>query len=144
MMVPSRAIPDRHVRLWAWIDGGVAVCLGLPVTAHAFVALLYRSNGWLGSGLDAASVPPTFAPIHWLLACLCGAMVGVWALARLLWPSPQLAFLDTLGRVWVAALIVFFVAVAGAPPVLLVFVVSEVAGAVAQGWVLWSRRLSVP
>lgn len=137
MRLRLREIEPARVRFWAWLDSSVALWLGLPPLARGFVHALYAVNGWLGG----AAQPPPFAPIQWFFACLCGALVGLWCAARLAWPNARLAFADVLGRVWIAGLLIWFVAAEGAPRVLLVFVLTELAGAVAQWRALAPRRV---
>ena len=121
-------VPPARLRFWPWVDSSVALWLVVPPTARAFIAAFYHVNGWLGG----ASEPPPFAPIHWFFACLSGALVGLWVLTRLVWPSSRLALADSLGRLWVSGLLVGFVAFADAPRALLLFVITEMAGAIAQ------------
>lgn len=133
-MNPSR-INAETVRFWAWVDSGLAT-LALPPVAESFVQLLYRCNGWLG-GVDQ---PPPFEPVHWLFVCLLGVLVGCWSAARLLQPTALLALIDSVGRAAVAALLAWFILARGAPAVLAVFIVTELAGALAQGVALRRRQ----
>jgi len=123
-------INARTVRFWAWVDSAVTVALALPPLAERFVALLYTVNGWTGGVSEA----PTFEPIHLLFVCLLGALVSVWVIARLLRPLPLFGLIDGWGRAWVAAILLWFVCARDAPPVILFFVFTEGAGAVAQLW----------
>lgn len=115
------------VRFWALVDAGV-IALATPWTAQWFLGLLFWINGLLG----ADAQPPDFGPLQMFFVNLSGVMVGVWAAARLLHPVGILALIDGVGRLVVAVLLIGFVVGAGAPPVLWLFVVTEVAGAIPQ------------
>lgn len=115
------------IRFWAFLDTSV-IALAIPLTANAFLSLLYGLN----SAMGLAHEQPEFAPIQMFFVNLSGILVAVWAFARLLHPIGLLAMIDALGRTAVSALIVWFVVVQDAPPVLWLFVLSEGLGAIAQ------------
>jgi len=118
----------RTVRFWAIVDSSVSYTLALPPLAEHFVPMLYYVNGKLGG--DAAA--PPFTPMQMFFVCLSGSLISLWCVARYVKPIGVFALIDGWGRVWVSLLIVWFVAVEGAPRVLLVFIVTEMLGAVAQ------------
>ena len=115
------------VRFWAMIDTSV-IALALPVTAKAFLGLIYDLNGVLGF----ADTAPDFAPMHMFFVNLSGVLVAVWAAARLLNPIGLMAFIDAIGRTAVALLIIWFTCTQEAPPAMWFFVLTEGLGAVAQ------------
>ena len=123
---------SRVVRGWAAVDLVVCALFVLPPVAETFLRVLFAINGRLGG---TASVPP-FDPLHWLFVALAGALGVAWAVARLLTPLRILGRVDAFARLWVAALILYLVFAAGAPPVLLAFVATELGGAVHQFWSL--------
>ncbi len=118
----------RTVRFWAIIDSSVSYSLALPPLAERFIALLYHINGQLGG--DAAM--PPFSPMALFFVSLSGSLVAIWCIARYMKPTGLFALIDGWGRVWVSVLIVWFVAVEHAPRVLLIFIATEMLGAVAQ------------
>jgi len=120
-------VSPRTVRFWAWIDTSVIV-LALPITAKAFLALIYGLNGLLGFEAQV----PAFGAIQMFFVNLAGMLVAVWAIARLVHPIGLLAFIDAIGRSAVAMLIAWYVLAEDAPPALWLFVFTEGAGAVAQ------------
>ncbi|THD01358.1 hypothetical protein B1810_19595 [Panacagrimonas perspica] len=115
------------MRFWAWIDTSVIV-LALPITAKAFLALIYGLNGLLGFDAEV----PAFGAIQMFFVNLAGMLVAVWAIARLVHPIGLLAFIDAIGRSAVAMLIAWYALVENAPQALWLFVFTEGAGAVAQ------------
>lgn len=121
-------VRPKTVRFWAWVDSSVTWTLALPPMAEVFIRTLYRINGWLGG----EAVAPLFLPVQLFFVSLSGVLISLWVLARLLHPAPVLALLDGWGRVGVSALLLYFVLGAGAPPVLLLFVITEMAGAIGQ------------
>ncbi|TDU23244.1 hypothetical protein DFR24_4767 [Panacagrimonas perspica] len=120
-------VSPRTVRFWAWIDTSVIV-LALPITAKAFLALIYGLNGLLGFDAEV----PAFGAIQMFFVNLAGMLVAVWAIARLVHPIGLLAFIDAIGRSAVAMLIAWYALVENAPQALWLFVFTEGAGAVAQ------------
>jgi hypothetical protein len=127
-----RGPESRVIRGWAALDLVVTAMLALPPLAALFVRLLYALNGRLGG----VSASPPFDPAHWLFVCLAGALGVVWAIARMVEPVRPLGVIDAFARLWVSALIAWFVLARGAPPVLLVFLATELGGALHQLWAL--------
>ena len=126
----------RTVRFWALVDSSVSYTLAMPPLAQHFIDLLYVVNGKLGGG----AVAPTFTPMALFFVCLSGSLVAVWCVARYLKPIGAFALVDGWGRVWISLLIVWFVAIEGAPRVLLLFIITEMIGAVAQLREVYRRR----
>ncbi len=118
----------RTVRFWAIVDSSVSYSLALPPLAERFIALLYHINGELGG--DPAM--PPLDPMSKFFVCLSGSLVAVWCIARYMKPIGLFALIDGWGRVWVSALILWCVGMEHAPRVLLLFVGTEMLGAVAQ------------
>jgi hypothetical protein len=121
-------VPAATVRFWAWVDSGVTWMLAFPPAAKRFISGLYAVNGWLGG----SAVPPPFEPIHWLFVSLTGSLVSIWVAIRLLHPIGLMAVVDGFGRIWIVGVLVWFIVVLGAPPVLWLFVLTEGVGGVAQ------------
>lgn len=117
----------RIARGWAGLDLVVTGAMALPPVAGPFIDLIHRVSG--------LAEPPT-DPLRTFFVCLAGALGVLWALARLHDPRRELVLADTIGRLWVAALIGWFVLAEGAPGVLLLFVVTELAGAAHQAQAL--------
>ncbi len=135
-----RAIPSptrrfsRAVRIIASIDLAMAVVLAIPFTASLVLDYVFRVDRLLG--FDTLPVDPR--PSLVLLLNLAGVMAAVWAIARLTTQTPRLARLDVWRRVVVAALIVYYVLLRDQTPVLLLFVLTELAAAIWQA--LATRR----
>lgn len=130
-----RSAESRVVRGWAVLDLVITALLAIPPLAGVFVNVLYALNGYLGG----VSARPPFEPVHWLFVCLAGGLGVTWAVARIALPMRLLGRIDGVARLWVGALLAYFVFARGAPPVLLAFLVTELAGALHQ---LWSLRNS--
>jgi hypothetical protein len=124
--------PVAVMRFWAAIDLLVTGLLALPLTALWFIATLYQVNGWFGG----STLPPSFDPVHLLFVCLMGGLGVLWALVRLCQPVIFLGRADGLARLWVSGLIAYFVFVEAAPLALVLFIVTELLGAVHQLWAL--------
>ncbi len=126
----------RKVRFWALVDSSVSYTLALPPLAQHFISLLYYVNGKLGG--DAAA--PDFTPLQMFFVSLSGSLITLWCVARYLKPIGLFALIDGWGRVWISLLIVWFVVVEGAPRVLLLFIVTEMIGAIAQLHEVYRRK----
>jgi hypothetical protein len=131
----DRVRPGK-VRFWAVVDSAVSYPLALPPLAKHFIALLYTINGKLGG---EATAPP-FSSMQLFFVSLSGSLVAIWCIARYLKPIGLFALIDGWGRAWISALIVWFVAIEGAPRVLLLFVATEMIGAVAQLYEVYGAR----
>ncbi len=121
-------VPPGRVRFWAIVDSVLSFTLAAPPLAERFIAFAYFVNGKLGG----TPTVPAFTAFELFFVCLSGTLIALWSLVRYLKPIGLFALLDGWGRVWVSLLIVWFVTVEGAPRVLLLFIVSEIVGAVAQ------------
>ena len=118
----------RIVRVVAGFDLLVTGCLAVPPFAHAFIRILFAGD----AALDLGSLPVAFQPLHWLFVNLAGVLGVLWAVARLRTPTPELALLDVVGRLAVAAVILHATRAEGMTPLLHVLVGSELLGAAAQ------------
>jgi hypothetical protein len=118
----------RIVRAIAGFDLVVTGCLAVPPFARALLGILFAGD----AALQLGSPRVEFQPLHWLFVNLTGVLGVVWALARLRSPTPELALLDVVGRLAVAALILHATGGEGMTPLLHVFVASELLGAAAQ------------
>ena len=120
----------RIVRVFAGFDLVVTGCLAIPPFAHAFLRILFAGD----AALDLGSLRVEFHPLHWLFVNLAGVLGVLWAVARLRTPTPELALLDVVGRLAVAAVILHATGAEGITPLLHVFVASELLGAAVQYW----------
>jgi len=127
-----RGAESKVIRGWAALDLAVSALFAVPPLAALLLAFLYAINGRMGG----VSVAPPFEPVHWLFVCLMGGLGVAWAVARLVEPVRTLGLIDAVARLWVGALIAYFVFARGAPTVLLLFVATEVGGALHQSWLL--------
>jgi hypothetical protein len=126
----------RKVRFWAIVDSSLSYTLALPPLAEHFIALLYKINGKLGGTANA----PPFTAMQMFFVCLSGSLISLWCVARYLKPIGLFALIDGWGRVWVSLLIVWFVVIEGAPRVLLLFIATEMVGAIAQLYEVYLRK----
>jgi hypothetical protein len=115
------------IRAFAWIDFAVTLPFALPYVSYWLIGLIYRLDMQLGLN----SPVPSFDPVSLMFVNIMGVLGVIWALARIGRPSEDLARLDGLGRLVVAALIIHAITW-GATPVLWAFVATELAGSAAQ------------
>ncbi len=127
-----RGTESGVIRRWAALDLVLCAPFAVPPLAALLLGLLYALNGRLGG----VSTAPPFEPVHWLFVCLMGGLGVVWAVARLVEPVRSLGLIDAVARLWVSALIAYFVFARGAPTVLVVFLATELGGALHQLWLL--------
>jgi hypothetical protein len=127
-----RGVASKVIRGWAVLDLVVSAVFAVPPLAALLVGLLYALNGRLGG----AAAAPSFEPVHWLFVCLMGTLGMVWAVGRLVEPVRTLGLIDAVARLWVSALIAYFVFAGGAPVALVLFIATELGGALHQFWVL--------
>jgi hypothetical protein len=119
----------RLNRTLACIDLPIVTAMSLPPTAGWLVALIQGTDGLLGLGTPVLAFPP----MAWLFLHVGGILGVMWAVLRLARPDDVLiTWIDAGGRLASAALIVYCVAFTGATPVLLIFLTSEVGGAVVE------------
>lgn len=111
------------VRACAAFDLAVTGCLAVPPLARGLFAVL-------------APELPDPGGFAWLFVSVAGVLGVLWAGVRLARPARALAWADAAGRAWVGALILWAVVVGDVPRVLLLFVLTEWGGALAQAAVL--------
>ena len=128
------------MKAWALLDLLVTGLLALPWVASAFIGTLYALEARLVEPLPQ----PAFAPVQLFFVHLAGVLGVLWALARILEPTPFLARCDCIGRCFVALLILYAMSAAGAPAprILLLFVATEAIGAAHQAYALRRERAS--
>ena len=140
MKINLERVRRRKVRFWAIVDSSLSYTLAFPPLAEHFISLLYSIDGKLGGSAGA----PAFTPMQMFFVCLSGSLISLWCIARYLKPIGLFALIDGWGRVWISLLIVWFVTVEGAPRVILLFVLTEMLGAIAQLHEVYLRKLPSP
>jgi hypothetical protein len=114
------------VRGFALLDVAVTAPLAVPGLGALWLQLLLGAAGWLPPPEGWAPTPPTL-----LFAQLAGVLGACWNGARACWPDDRrLVGIDAVARVAVAALLLGWL-LSGAPPVLGLFIVTELAGTAA-------------
>lgn len=126
-------MPTRLIKAVAWCDFAVTLPFALPFIAEALIALIYGIDHTLGFGTPALFFEA--GPFGLMFVHIMGMLGVVWALARLRQPLPELARIDAVARLAVAALIIYAISM-GATPVLWLFVATEIVGSVLQFTVL--------
>lgn len=127
--------PLATVRAFALLDLVVTGLLAVPWLADVVLAVLVTWGGLDGSPAD---VLPLAAETSVFLN-LAGVLGVLWNGRRFLAPMPDLVRWDLWGRVAVSVLFVGSVVLRDAPTVLLVFVVTELGGALAARRYLTTR-----
>lgn len=122
-------MPTRTIRAVAWGDLAVTLPFAIPFIAEAVIALIYGIDRGLGFATPAIFFEA--GPFGLMFVHIMGVLGVVWALARLRLPRPELARIDAVARLVVAALIIYVIT-AGATPVLWLFVATEIGGSVLQ------------
>jgi hypothetical protein len=110
------------------VDLAITIAMATPGLSRLFVAALDALGGVTGW---AAPIPHVTS---FLMFCLnlAGVLGVAWNSARWVTASYELARMDAVARLVVAALIVYYVVALGVTPVLLLFVVTELFGSLVQ------------
>ncbi|MTH68447.1 hypothetical protein GJ743_08705 [Agromyces bracchium] len=106
----------------------VTIGFATPWTAAAALGSMHAVHVALGL---PGSPPPVLGPFELMLTAMMGTAVAMWALARIRYPFASLIAIDTVGRVAFSTWMVTAL-VAGASPVIVVFLVPEAIWAVLQ------------
>jgi len=140
--VTYRAIPSptrrfsRVIRAVAAIDLALATIVAVPFTSVVLVTYLFRIDSWLGFATPPTVLLPSFVlPLN-----IAGLIAVSSAVSRLAEQTLPAARLDFWRRLFVAALILYYVLLRDQTPVLLAFVATEMAAATVQG--LAARRFA--
>lgn len=118
----------RVVRFSALYDLIVTAPFATPWTFE----LNRRQLGALNEALGGQPLP-AFDPFQTLFALLMGSLVMVWAVLRLRGPTPQFGRYDAAGRALFSLWMAWAWLQTGAP-MLLIFLLPELAWAVVQAW----------
>ncbi|MGH8444303.1 MAG: hypothetical protein ACREVL_03500 [Solimonas sp.] len=122
------------VRGFAVLDVAVTAPLAVPGLGALWLQLLLGGAGLLPPPEAWSITPPAL-----LFAQLAGVLGACWNGARARWPDDRrLVGIDAVARVAVAVLLLFWL-LSGAPPVLGLFIVTELAGAAVAVGVLRRR-----
>ena len=105
----------------------------LPLVAPAVVQAIV----WLDRAIGLATPMDPLGNLGTFFLNLMGVLAVCWNGARAVPGSVELGRIDVTARAVVAALIVGYVVLGGVSPLLLVFVVTELGGALVQGRVLF-------
>lgn len=135
----SNAQYRQLVRASGWYDLIVAAAF---VTPWSFLAL----HGLLQSLAQHFNLPgelPPFEPVHMLMANLMGSIVCVWSVLRIRDPQRAFGRYDAAGRLLFASWQLYALT-QGATALIGVFLVLELAWAVAQLWPVGERRVAAP
>lgn len=125
-----KSVPmTRVLRISIGFDLVITAMLAVPGLSSVFIAVIDR----LGQISGWASALAPFDPFQMFMVNLAGMLGVAWNCARWRTASWELARMDLIAKGAVAALILFYVFVHEATPVLLLFVVTEVVGGVIQG-----------
>ncbi|MFN4354946.1 hypothetical protein [Parvibaculum sp.] len=120
---------ERIFKGVAGLDLAVTLPFALPFIADLLIVGIYLLDGLAGFGTPALYFEA--GPFGMMFVHIMGVLGVVWALARLRAPSAELARMDAVARLVVAALIVYAI-VLGATPVLWLFVLTEIGGSALQ------------
>jgi hypothetical protein len=131
----SRAARQATLSRVALFDVALTLPFAIPVVAERVVLWLLDVDHLLGFATPA----PQLEPLALLFMNLMGVIAVVWNWARVRAKTTDLAVMDVPARCVVAALIVFYVAVMRVTPLLLLFVVTELGGAIVQHRALRGR-----
>lgn len=119
-------------RIFKWVAGfdlAVTLPFALPFMAEALIAGIYLLDGFLGLGTPALHFEA--GPFGMMFVHIMGVLGVVWAFVRLRTPTAELARMDSVARLVVAALIGHAIT-AGATSVLWLFVLTEIGGSALQ------------
>lgn len=116
----------------AWLDLWLFTPLALPFFSEIYITILKFAHIQMG----LAGGFPGFGPLHWVFINTTGILAVLWACIRIRYPLRDLALADAYARIAVAAILVFWIW-QGATPLLTLFVITEIGGAL---YVVWPRR----
>ncbi|MDO8288980.1 MAG: hypothetical protein Q7T44_07155 [Parvibaculum sp.] len=118
---------EQLIRAVAWVDLAITLPFVQPTIAYWLIGYIYHlDQQWM-----MLSIIPHFDPLTLMFVNIMGVLGVVWAIARLKSPTEDLARIDALARIIVAALIIHAITW-GATPILWLFVATEVLGSAAQ------------
>lgn len=125
----------RLLKALGGFDLAVTAWLAIPGLADLFIRFLDVA----GTGAGIAEPLPSFPPLAMFLVNLAGVLGVCWNWALLRTASYDMYRINRLARLFVAALIVYYVTLRGVTPVILLFAITEIFGS----WVEYRIRVPV-
>lgn len=122
----------KVIRICAGADLLVTGLFALPFLATMMLTFLFWLNGVVSEPVEI----PEISHLNMLFINLMGTLGVVWALARLMQPYAMLGWIDAWARLWVSAVLIYFLTKPGVPAIMSLFIATELLGAWAQFWVL--------
>lgn len=116
-------------KLWGKIDLVIVLPMALPPVAALILEIFAGVNSLFPGDNNNTLLPDALG-----LSLMAG-LAALWAVARIRIRSWTLMKLDIVGRAWVSLLLLYAFAFMGYAPVLLIFLISELAGVAHQAWV---------
>lgn len=120
------------VRFGALFDLVFAAPVAVPYIAARYIDFLYLVNTGLGSALPH----PEFGPVELIFANMFGAIICVWAFARLRETLRCMAFYDMWIRLAISAIFATYAASGVAPVVMLFFLACNLLWSILD-WHAW-------
>lgn len=122
----------KQTRQVAYLDLILTWPFAFPFIAEFYVSLMY----WLHHAVALDSDLPAFAPMHWVFVNIMGVLAVLWAYIRIRYTTEYLGRADAFARLFVTLLLLYWI-IMGATPVLMLFITTEIGGAL---YVLWPRE----
>ena len=130
----------RWPQLFSSVDLLFTLFLAIPGLSHLMVELFF----WLHDSLGLPGHFPAIATGHMMLINILGVMAVLWAVVIVARSTPFVVLVDSLGRLYIALLILGYLISAGISAIFWAFVVLQLAIAISQLVGLARARSSLP
>ena len=125
-------LSETKYRKVVWIGGVydliVNLPFALPVLVSVHLATLEKFQAWLGFSGEF----PVFDPFQLLFLNAFGSIAVIWAALRIAKPEPLFGLTDGAMRAVLSSLMLYYLVVWDIPQIVVLFLVPEIAFAVAQ------------
>ncbi|MCV9385333.1 hypothetical protein [Reichenbachiella ulvae] len=118
------------VKASAWYDLIVTAPFALPFTAKLTVELMAQ----IDQSMNLGGYVPTFEPFHFIFTNLLGSLVIIWSVIRIRHSHAVMGLYDAICRMFFASLMMYYLFLYQATPVIYFFLIPELLWGIAQFW----------
>ena len=133
-------LSETRYRKIVWIGGLYDLIVNLPFALPVLVSIHLETLATFQAWLGLSGEFPVFDPFHLLFVNVFGSVAVIWAVLRIARPEPLFGLTDGAMRAVLSSLMLYYLVVWNIPQIVVLFLVPEIAFAIAQLGGYWRYR----